>query len=389
MGRRAEVEPMLSQGDATADVYTALGLLADIVDTVREPLLVLDAEFRVTHANRSFFRTFRVTPDDTIGQIIFALGNGQWDIAPLHTLLHQELPLQAQLDDFDVEHVFPGIGRKVMLLNARLVSSREHLPRMILLAIEDVTERRHAEQQVAAQRRELQRSNTALRAFASVASHDLQEPLRKILAFGDRLSATAGPALIGDARGYLERMLNAAARMRNLITDLLAYAQVTTRAQPFVRVNLGALAREVIADLETSIAEAGGRVEVGDLPTIDADPLQMRQLLQNLVGNALKYRRSDQPLIVRIEAPLVDGRTCALAVSDNGIGFDDQYVERIFGMFERLNNRKDYEGSGIGLAICRSIAEHHGGTITAISTPGQGSTFTVSLPVTQFTSADM
>jgi len=380
---------MLPQGDATADVYTALGLLADIVDTVREPLLVLDAEFRVTHANRSFFRTFRVTPEDTIGQIIFSLGNGQWDIAPLHTLLHHQLPLQAQLDDFDVEHVFPGIGRKVMLLNARLISSREHLPRMILLAIEDVTERRHAEQQLGAQRRELQRSNTALRAFASVASHDLQEPLRKILAFGERLSAAAGPVLDGDARGYLDRMTDAAARMRNLITDLLAYAQVTTRAQPFVRVDLGALAREVIADLETSIAEAGGRVEVGDLPTIDADPLQMRQLLQNLLGNALKYRRPDQPLVVRVQSQPLDARQCALTVSDNGIGFDDQYAERIFGMFERLHNRKDYEGSGIGLAICRSIAEHHGGTITAISTPGQGSTFTVSLPVTQFTSADM
>ncbi len=184
-------------------------------------------------------------------------------------------------------------------------------------------------------------------------------------------------------------MIDAAARMRNLITDLLAYAQVTTRAQPFVRVDLGALAREVIADLETSIAEAGGRVEVGHLPTIDADPLQMRQLLQNLLGNALKYRRPDQPLIVRVESPPLDARQCALTVSDNGIGFDDQYAERIFGMFERLHNRKDYEGSGIGLAICRSIAEHHGGTITAISTPGQGSTFTVSLPVTQFTSADM
>ncbi len=299
---------MLPQGDATADVYTALGLLADIVDTVREPLLVLDAEFRVTHANRSFFRTFRVTPGDTIGQIIFSLGNGQWDIAPLHTLLHHQLPLQAQLDDFDVEHVFPGIGRKVMLLNARLISSREHLPRMILLAIEDVTERRHAEQQLGAQRRELQRSNTALRAFASVASHDLQEPLRKILAFGERLNATAAHALDGDARGYLDRMIGAAARMRNLITDLLAYAQVTTRAQPFVRVDLGAVAREVIADLETSIAEAGGRVELGDLPTIDADPLQMRQLLQNLLGNALKYRRPDQRLVVRVESQPLDAR---------------------------------------------------------------------------------
>jgi signal transduction histidine kinase len=284
--RNTKVDVTSPPGGSVADVYAALGLLADIVDTVREPLLVLDADFRVTHANRSFFTTFQVTPEDTIGEVIFALGNGQWDIPPLHTLLHDALPLEAQLDNYDVDHVFPGIGRKVMLLNARLIAPGASNPRMILLAIEDVTEQRRTERQVAAQRRELQRSNAALEAFAAIASHDLQEPLRKILSFGDRLNATAGPALDAEAHGYLDRMLNAAARMRILITDLLAYARVTTRAEPFVRVDLARLAHDVIADLETSIAEAGAVVDVGDLPTIDADPLQMRQLLQNLLGTA-------------------------------------------------------------------------------------------------------
>ncbi|HEY5219969.1 MAG TPA: ATP-binding protein, partial [Gemmatimonadaceae bacterium] len=272
---------------------------------------------------------------------------------------------------------------------ARLVSSGAGNPRMILLAIEDVTKRRHVEHQLAAQQRELQRSNMALQAFAAVASHDLQEPLRKILAFGERLSASAGPALEGNARGYLERMLNAASRMRSLITDLLAYARVTTRTQPFARVDLARLARDVIGDLETSVAEAGARIEVGELPTIDADQLQMRQLLQNLLSNALKYRAPGTPLVVRIDHRAGESGQCVFTVSDNGIGFGAQHAERIFGMFERLHNRTEYEGSGIGLAICRSIVEHHGGTISATGTPGQGAIFTVVLPLTQLTSTDI
>jgi signal transduction histidine kinase len=389
VARSPDVVESTPIGESVADVYAALGLLADIVDTVREPLVVLDAAFRVTHANRSFFNTFQVTPEETIGQVIFTLGNGQWDIPPLHTLLRDALPLHAQLDDFDVDHVFPGIGRKVMLLNARLVAPSTGTPRMILLAMEDVTERRRAERQFALQHRELQRSNAALEAFAAVASHDLQEPLRKILAFGERLDASAGSALDADARGYLDRMLNAASRMRSLIADLLLYARVTTRAQPFVPVDLAQLAGEVMADLETAIAEAGATVEVGDLPTIDADPLQMRQLLQNLLSNALKYRNAARPALVRVDASATDGGRYVLTVADNGIGFGPQYAERIFGMFERLHGRAEYEGSGIGLAICRSIVEHHGGTISAAGMPEHGATFSVVLPARQLSLVDL
>lgn len=382
-----ETFPTTPSGGVGGDVPAAQRLLLDIIDTVREPLLVLDSEFRVTQANRAFFRTFRVEPEYTIGEVLFALGNGQWNIPALRQLLHDRLPLEAQLNDCDVEHVFPDIGRKIMCLNARLVSHGPDRPRLILLAIEDVTERRSTEKRLNEQRRELQRSNEALEVFASVASHDLQEPLRKILSFGERLSATAGPALEGDARQHLERMLGAAARMRTLISDLLTYSQVTTRGQPFVSTDLAGIAREVVADLETAIAETGGRVEVGELPVIEADALQMRQLLQNLVGNALKYRRTDKPPVVRISCSSPDRQHCTITVADNGIGFNQEYAEKIFKMFERLHGRMEYEGSGIGLAVCRKIVERHGGTIAATSTAGQGATFTVTLPVTQATSA--
>ena len=378
-------EPTLT-GGGIGHVPAAQQLLVDILDTVREPLLVLDHEFRVMQANRAFFRTFRVEPRDTIGAVLFDLGDGQWDIARLRELLRDKLPVEAQLDDFDVDHVFPGIGRKIMMLNARLVSQGPNEPRIILLAIEDITERRFTEWHLADQHRELERSNDALDEFAAVASHDLQEPLRKILSFGEQLVATAGPALEGDARRHVERMLGAADRMRTLISDLLTYSQVATRVVPFAATDLAGVAREVVADLEATIADAGGRIVIGELPVIDADTAQMRQLLQNLLGNALKYRRKDVPPVVRLSSACSGGRNCTITVADNGIGFNDRYAEKIFKMFERLHARTQYAGSGIGLAICRKIVERHSGTIAATSTAGQGATFTVTLPITQVNS---
>ncbi len=363
-------------------VPVAQQLLLDILDTVREPLLVLDPEFCVSQANRAFYRNFRVEPADTIGTGLFALGDGQWDIEAVHDLLHAKLGPASSLDDIEVDHTFPRIGRKIMLLNARLVDSGPENPRMILLAIDDITERRMTEWRLEAQRTELQRSNLALEEFASVASHDLQEPLRKILTFGERLSVTAAEALQGESRQHLDRMMSAALRMRTLVHDLLAYSQVATRAEPFVSTDLGEIAREVIADLETAIADEGARVEVGDLPVLEADPLQMRQLLQNLLGNALKYRRKDQTPVVRLTSSRLSPRSFAITVTDNGIGFNSQYADKIFRMFERLHGKNEYAGSGIGLAICRAIVVRHGGTISATSRPGEGATFTVTLPVT-------
>jgi signal transduction histidine kinase len=382
MMRNEYVSGAVSGGVANG-VSPSERLLADVIDTVREPLLVLDAQFRVTRTNRAFFQTFRVAPEDTIGKVLFDLGDGQWDIPPLRALLSDRLATERELYDVDVDHVFPGIGRKIMLLNARLVTHGPDVPRIILLAIEDVTERRLTERRLEAQRRELQRSNAALNEFAFVASHDLQEPLRKILSFGERLGTTAGPVLEGNARHYLERMLDAAARMRILISDLLAYSQISASTEPFAAIDLAAVARGVVADLETSIADAGGRVDVGELPVIDADAPQMRQLLQNLLGNALKFRDKDSAPVVRLSSSSSHDGLCTITVTDNGIGFKQEHGDKIFGMFERLNARTQYEGSGIGLAICRKIVERHGGSIAATSIAGQGATFSVTLPVTQ------
>lgn len=253
-----------------------------------------------------------------------------------------------------------------------------------------VVERSRAQQQLQAVAAQLERSNRELQDFAAVASHDLQEPLRKIQAFGDRLEAKYGVLLGPDGRDYLARMQSAAGRMKNLINDLLAFSRITTRAQPFVPVDLGQIAQEVILDLEASIEQSGGRVDIALLPAIDADPLQMRQLLQNLIGNALKFHRPDEPPIVQVYAELIPddgsgpaGGLCRLVVQDAGIGFDEKYLDRVFTIFQRLHPRGTYEGNGVGLAICLKIVERHGGTITARSVESQGTDFVVILPVRQ------
>ncbi|MGB8275165.1 MAG: ATP-binding protein [Alphaproteobacteria bacterium] len=255
----------------------------------------------------------------------------------------------------------------------------------------DITDRKRAEEAVKEYAAKLERSNRELQDFAYVASHDLQEPLRKIEAFGDRLKAKCSDSLSDDGRMYLERMQHAATRMRTLINDLLTYSRVTTKAQPFVATDLAKVFADVVSDLNVAIEKSGGRVEAGGLPTIDADTTQMRQLFQNLIANALKFHRPDVPPVISISAELVVGDDtaspgagrCVIRVADNGIGFDQKYVDRIFNMFERLHGRGEYEGTGIGLATCRKIVERHGGTIVAQSAPNEGATFTITLPARQ------
>ena len=265
----------------------------------------------------------------------------------------------------------------------------------------DITERMRAEEALRDSEgklrqftTQLERSNRELQDFAYVASHDLQEPLRKIVVFGQRLREKNSEALGPEALDYLERMQKAAARMQILINDLLTFSRVTTKAQPFTSVNLAEVASGVVEDLEGRIELVKGRVELGALPVIDAEALQMRQLLQNLIGNALKFRRPEVPPVVKVEAQIISGRRpqagpdapkeelCRLTVSDNGIGFDEKYLDRIFNVFQRLHSRNEYEGTGMGLAIARKIVVFHHGDITAKSKPGSGATFIVTLPVT-------
>ncbi len=370
-----------------------------ILNAAADGICGFDLNGRVSFANPAAARILGMSIEQMIGQPAETLFPAfkPHPQSPSGSGLVQPLEVVAPRPDgsvFAAEYV-----RTPILENERVVGE--------VLVFKDISERKRAAELLAQRLAELTRSNAELEQFAFVASHDLQEPLRKIQAFGDRLKARCEEAGLESGRDYLERMQNAAARMQRLINDLLTFSRVLSRAQPFAPVDLNAVAREVLADLEVAIEKSGARVEIGPLPTIEGDAVQLRQLLQNLIGNAIKFQPPGGQPLVRVQGRIVlqpsgrgdtaifsgraaDGGTvtlgeefCELTVQDNGIGFDEKYLDKIFAVFTRLHGRQEYEGTGIGLAVCRRIVDRHGGSITARSQPGQGATFIVRLPVRQ------
>ena len=254
-------------------------------------------------------------------------------------------------------------------LEAQVQTRTAALARTVKELEREITQRKKAEE-------ELSRSNRKLDQFATVVCHELQEPVRKILIFGDMLKAQSST----EERQYAQKMEEAAKRMQRLIESVLALSRVATNAKPMTLVDLNAVLREVASDFTTRVAQVGGAIEVDFLPTIRAESLQMRQLFENLVSNAYKFHRKEEPLRIRVSCAAPRQGFVQIAVEDNGIGFEEQYRGRIFKPFQRLHRRADYEGSGMGLAICRRIVVRHGGEITATSEVGKGSAFVVSLP---------
>ncbi len=232
----------------------------------------------------------------------------------------------------------------------------------------------------------LEGKNKEFQEFAYIASHDLQEPLRKITAFGQRLESKFGDTLEGRGRDYLDRMQNAAGRMQGLITGLLSYSRVATKAKPFEKVSLPDILKGVLQDLEILINETRADIQSDDLGDIEADALQIRQIFQNLISNAVKFRKEGVTPEIRIRSRRDEEKNILhIMVVDNGIGFEQKFADKIFTIFQRLHGRNEYEGSGIGLSICRRIVERHGGSIEALSEPGKGTTFAMKLPISQKT----
>jgi PAS domain S-box-containing protein len=360
-----------------------------ILESISQGLALYDEDDRLVVCN-SHFLEFNpelgdvIRPGVSYETVAGALIDSGLDAGAPPSQRDELLQQQMQL------HRSGGHAAERRLPNGRWVLITEHRTEHGGTAIvhTDVTELKNREAS-------LEISNHELQQFASVASHDLQEPLRKIEAFGDRLHKMCGNSLGEEATLYLDRMLSSTKRMRKLINDLLAYSRVTTKSRPFEACNFKVIAEEVVSDLQIQIEESGGRVEIGDLPVVEADAMQMRQLLQNLISNALKFRRKDVAPVVTVSGRILSGGDrpvqsvpsagdiLELNISDNGIGFEMKYVDRIFNIFQRLHNRSEYEGTGIGLATCRKIAERHGGALQAKSNPGDGTTITAHLPVKQ------
>ena len=248
----------------------------------------------------------------------------------------------------------------------------------------DVTEQVAAERALEHTNEELRRRNEELQQFAYAASHDLQEPLRKISSFADILATDYTDRLDEEGHFFIDRIQDASERLSALIHDLLAFSRVATRFDDLQTVDLDDVLDDVLLDLEFSIRETEATIYRTPLPEVQADPTQMRQLFQNLIGNALKFRQEDRDPVIHVRASSVehdDRRWCRLEVEDNGIGFDEKYLDKVFAPFQRLHGRASYAGTGMGLAICRRIAERHGGSLTATSTPGEGTTFIATLPL--------
>lgn len=235
-------------------------------------------------------------------------------------------------------------------------------------------------QALAGKARELERSNQELQQFAYIASHDLQEPLRTVQSYLQLLQRRYGKQLDADADEFIGFAVEGAQRMRTLITDLLAYARVASRARPLEPIAVSEVVEDVLRSLETAIAERRAEITQDPLPTVQADRNQLRQLYQNLVANALKFNRNDAPKVHLGAQP--DPAGWRLHVRDNGIGLDPSYRDKIFEVFKRLYGRDEFEGTGIGLAICKKIVERHGGEIGVESSPGSGATFWFTLPST-------
>ncbi|GAB2515764.1 sensor histidine kinase [Spirosoma aerophilum] len=508
-----------------------------IIGNMREPLLVLDATLRIQTANNAFYKTFQVNERETENVLVYDIGNKQWDIPELRTLLERILPEKSTFRDFEITHTFSTIGKRVMLLNAREIVNKNSLEKLILLSIEDTTvetkardlerliqkqlqfiadampekvwtadamgnanyfnqswltytgfafealkgsgwkkvihpddweenqkrwqysirtgadfemqhrflttegtykwhfsrsiaqkdeqgaitmwigtdteiheqktqhevlekavvnrtrELKEANETLEGKNKELAYMNKELESFTYISSHDLQEPLRKIQTFAGRILDQENQQLTDKSQNYLLRLQQAAARMQQLIQDLLAFSRVNTGERKFEPTDLNVLIDEVVDELQETIQEKHATLIINKLDTLNIIVFQFRQLIQNLLVNALKFSTPARPPVITISSYIIKGdkainarlltgkNYCHITVADNGIGFDPQYSERIFDVFQRLHSKEQYNGTGIGLAIAKKIVENHNGLITATGKLTEGACFDMYIPV--------
>ena len=338
-----------------------------IFESITDAFFTLDCEWRFTYVNQRSEELLRQSRDQLLGHTI-------WEMFP-----------DAVGTEFEDQYRYAVETRESVCFEAYYEPLDNWLELSIYPSEEglavyyrSIKERRLAQQKLEQTMAELERSNRELQDFAFVASHDLQEPLRKIQAFSDRL-LTRSDRFNEQEQDYLQRMQSAAGRMQSLIQDLLTYSRVTTRAKPLTVCDTNRILGEVLQDMETAIARENAVIDISPLPTITGDATQIRQVLQNLLSNAIKFHKPDQnpQVLIRAENSAYTGWT--LAVSDNGVGFDERYAEKLFHPFQRLHQQA-FAGTGIGMAIVKKILDRHGATVTVESVIDQGTTFRIHFP---------
>jgi two-component system CheB/CheR fusion protein len=368
-----------------------------IIATTHNPMLVIDKELYIKSANQPFYKQFGIN-EKIEGKKLSTLHNNQWKIPQLLKLLEDLIHKKNKVHNVEVTHHFKELGERIILLNAQL-TKKDNNEQLIVLVMEDITERAELRNKEKKLLEELQAANVALKevnteltSFNYVSSHDLQEPLRKIKTFVKLILNEEQDGLSDTAINYFKRIEESANKMQFLIEDLLAYSHICFKDRKFEKTDIRSVVEEVKKELAEKIKEKDARIEIGKSQYAKTISFQFHQLLFNLIDNSLKYSNPNRPPHIVIKSKIAKGNKlphpdlipdllyCHISITDNGIGFSSKYKERIFNVFERLHDKGKYEGTGIGLAICKKIVTNHKGIISATSEEGKGSTFDVYLP---------
>ena len=361
-----------------------------IINTIREPLLIIDQDFFIKSANPAFYKYFETTQKETEGHSFFEIGDCHWDIPEFKELLFKLLVEKDIVEDFKIDTICTGTGKKIMLVNARRIINTQS-PGMILLAIEDITDLETSNSLLTKKNRELEEYNNELEIFSIAASHDLQEPLRKIQMFSNRIIAHEKD-LSESSLHHLERIAIASSNMSQLVTDLIHYSRINLTEKEYKRTDLNVILKKIISDLKDYILEKNALITVSALPQLNVIPYQIQQLFMNLLMNAIKYTGANVIPQISIETQETSSEEIIkiggnpeisyvkICVIDNGIGFTAEYENKIFEPFYRLHNNDQYKGSGLGLSIAKKTVSNHNGFITATSKINQGTTFSIYLP---------
>src|SRR5688572_22711125 len=380
------MEDVTERRRSEADLRAIETYAQDIVDTVREPLLILDTTLRVQSGNRAFYQTFKVSPDETENRLIYELGNGQWDIPALRTLLEDIVPKSSVFNDFELEHDFPALGRRVMLLNARKLQAGHH-GELLVLAMEDVTERRRAEEEVAKAKEASEMANRTKSLFLANMSHELRTPLNAIVGYSEMLQEEAVDRELTTFSDDLGKINASGRHLLALINDILDLSKIEAGKMELFLENfdLEALIDEVAATIQPMVEKNSNELHIeraANLGSMHADQVKVRQALFNLLSNAAKFTHQGS-ITLHAQRETMDGSEwIVFCVEDTGVGLSSDKIVKLFQDFTQADasTTRKFGGTGLGLALTRRFCQMMGGDVTLRSAPGKGSTFTIKLP---------